>query len=154
VTLCDTAGLDRECPPLRSGQQEQGEKIAPYVFKLKSTQTIKEYLDREQIIYEVYQEERSEKALKRTLTESSQEPRKKKKKIRRRVIFMPLLFLMLNFYPRTSAFFFFFFARNLKCYWILVFVLQLILSCCSKSDSMHSGQHFCFLGTLLESTKL
>ena len=60
-------------------KQEQGEKIAPYVFKLKSTQIIKEYLDREQIIYEVYQEERSEKALKRTLAESPQEPRKKRK---------------------------------------------------------------------------
>jgi len=42
-------------------KQEQGEKIAPYVFKLKSTQNIKEYLDRERIIYEIYQEERSEK---------------------------------------------------------------------------------------------
>ena len=59
-------------------KQEQGEKIAPYVFKLKSTQVIKEYLDKEKIIYEVYQEERSEKTLKRALAESPQEPRKKK----------------------------------------------------------------------------
>ena len=60
-------------------KQEQGEKIAPYIFKLKSTQAIKEYLDREKIIYEIYQEERSEKALKRTLAEPFQEPRKKRK---------------------------------------------------------------------------
>ena len=33
-------------------KQEQGKKIAPYVFKLKSTQTIKDYLDQEKIIYE------------------------------------------------------------------------------------------------------
>ena len=60
-------------------KQEQGEKIAPYIFKLKSTRTIEEYLDQEKIIYEVYQEERPEKALKRTLAESLQEPRKKRK---------------------------------------------------------------------------
>ena len=45
-------------------KQEQGEKIAPYIFKLKSTQTIKDYLDQEKITYEIYQEERIEKALK------------------------------------------------------------------------------------------
>jgi hypothetical protein len=60
-------------------KQEQGEKIAPYIFKLKSTQTIKEYLDQEQITYEIYHEERIEKPLKRTLTESFQEPTKKRK---------------------------------------------------------------------------
>ena len=60
-------------------KQEQGEKIAPYIFKLKSMQTIKEYLDRERIIYEVYQEERPEKALKRPSVESFQESRKKRK---------------------------------------------------------------------------
>jgi hypothetical protein len=59
-------------------KQEQGEKIAPYIFKLKSTQAVKEYLDQERIIYEVYQEERIEKPLKRTLAEP-QEPRKKRK---------------------------------------------------------------------------
>jgi len=37
-------------------KQEQGEKIAPCIFKLKGTQAIKEYLDHERIIYEVYQE--------------------------------------------------------------------------------------------------
>ena len=60
-------------------KQEQGEKIAPYIFKLKCTLTIREYLDQEKITYEVYHEERSEKALKRTLAESFQEPRKKRK---------------------------------------------------------------------------
>ena len=61
-------------------KQEQGEKIAPYIFKLKSTQTIKDYLDQEKITYEIYQEERPEKALKRTLAETLQEPRKKRKR--------------------------------------------------------------------------
>ena len=42
-------------------------------------QTIKEYLDQEKIIYEIYQEERSEKDLKRISVESFQEPRKKRK---------------------------------------------------------------------------
>src|SRR5437764_5972484 len=37
-------------------KQEQGEKIAPYVFKLSDTKTIQEYLDKERIIYEIYQQ--------------------------------------------------------------------------------------------------
>ena len=44
-------------------KREQGEKIAPYIFKLKNTQTIKEYLDQEKITYEIYQEERIERLL-------------------------------------------------------------------------------------------
>ena len=60
-------------------KKEQGEKIAPYIFKLKSTQAIKEYLDQEQITYEVYQEERIEKPPKWTLAEPFQKPRKKRK---------------------------------------------------------------------------
>ena len=36
---------------------EQGEKIAPYVSKIKitDTETIQEYLDKERITYEIYQ---------------------------------------------------------------------------------------------------
>ena len=60
-------------------KQEQGEKIAPYIFKLSDSKAIKQYLDKEGITYEIYLEEKSEKALKRTLGEPFQEPRKKKK---------------------------------------------------------------------------
>ena len=35
----------------------QGEKIVPYVFKINDTQTLQEYLDKEKITYEIYQEE-------------------------------------------------------------------------------------------------
>ena len=56
-------------------KQKQGEKIAPYVFKLKSMQTIKEYLDQEQITYEIYHEEGQKKL--------SSEKKQIKTKIRR-----------------------------------------------------------------------
>src|SRR6185503_17271599 len=39
-------------------KKEQGEKIAPYVFKINNTKTLQEYLDQEKITYEIYQEER------------------------------------------------------------------------------------------------
>src|SRR5437763_13154567 len=79
---------------------EQGEKIAPYVFKVSDTKAIQEYLDKEKIIYEIYQRldvssnrninityqedvsGRSQQELnskKRELPETSQEPRKKRK---------------------------------------------------------------------------
>ena len=38
-------------------KKAQGEKIAPYVFKINDTQTLQEYLDQEKITYEIYQEE-------------------------------------------------------------------------------------------------
>jgi hypothetical protein len=37
-------------------KQEQGEKIAPYIFKLSDTKGIQEYLDTEKITYEIYQQ--------------------------------------------------------------------------------------------------
>src|SRR5438270_8676617 len=37
-------------------KQKQGEKIAPYVFKLSDTKAIQEYLDKERITYEIYQQ--------------------------------------------------------------------------------------------------
>ncbi|MCE8163162.1 MAG: hypothetical protein I3273_03010 [Candidatus Moeniiplasma glomeromycotorum] len=37
-------------------KQEQGEKIAPYVFKLSNIQNLQEYLKQERIKYETYQE--------------------------------------------------------------------------------------------------
>jgi len=39
-------------------KKEQGEKIAPYIFKINDTQTLEAYLRKEKITYEVYQEER------------------------------------------------------------------------------------------------
>ena len=50
-------------------KKEQGEKIAPYIFKVSDTKAIKRYLDKEGITYEIYQEERLEKPLKRTSIE-------------------------------------------------------------------------------------
>jgi hypothetical protein len=38
-------------------KQEQGEKIAPYVFKLTATDTLEKYLKREKITYEIYQQQ-------------------------------------------------------------------------------------------------
>ena len=40
-------------------KREQGENIAPYVFKITDTKNIQEYLDKERITYEIYQEEKS-----------------------------------------------------------------------------------------------
>ena len=37
-------------------KQEQGEKLAPYIFKLSDTKAIQEYLDKERITYEIYQQ--------------------------------------------------------------------------------------------------
>ena len=36
-------------------KKAQGEKIAPYVFKINDTKTLQEYLDNEKITYEIYQ---------------------------------------------------------------------------------------------------
>src|SRR5438132_3429574 len=49
-------------------KKAQGEKIAPYVFKINNTQTLQEYLDQEKITYEIYQEERKIITTKRALT--------------------------------------------------------------------------------------
>ena len=64
-------------------KKAQGEKIAPYVFKINNTQTLQEYLDQEKITYEIYQEERKIVNHKRTLPPTHDEPRKTK--IRRQV---------------------------------------------------------------------
>src|SRR2546421_6379393 len=39
-------------------KKEQGEKIAPYIFKINDTQTLEAYLRKERITYEIYHEER------------------------------------------------------------------------------------------------
>jgi len=56
-------------------KKEQGEKIA-HIFKLADTKSSQTYLDKERIIYEIYQEER---VFKRVLENSSKESRKKRK---------------------------------------------------------------------------
>ena len=62
-------------------KKEQGEKIAPYIFKMNDTQTLQEYLDQEKITYyyEIYQEERKIINHKRTLTSTYDKPRKKRR---------------------------------------------------------------------------
>ena len=57
-------------------KREQGEKIAPYVFKINDAKILQEYLDKEKITYEIYQEER---VFKRAQENSNQESRKKRK---------------------------------------------------------------------------
>ena len=39
-------------------KREQGKKIAPYIFKINDTETLEVYLRKEEITYEIYQEER------------------------------------------------------------------------------------------------
>jgi len=60
-------------------KKAQGEKIAPYVFKINDTQMLQQYLDQEKITYEIYQEERKIVNHKRTLPPTHDEPRKKQK---------------------------------------------------------------------------
>ena len=60
-------------------KKEQGEKIAPYIFKINDTQTLQEYLDKEKITYEIYQEEYKIVVNKRALPPTYDEPRKKQK---------------------------------------------------------------------------
>src|SRR6185312_10113658 len=60
-------------------KKEQGEKIAPYVFKINDTQTLQEYLDQEKITYEIYQEEQKIVSTKRALTPTHDKPKKKRK---------------------------------------------------------------------------
>src|SRR5205085_6001659 len=57
-------------------KKEQGERIAPYVFKINDTQTLREYLDQEKITYEIYQEGRKIIKHKRTSPPTYDEPRK------------------------------------------------------------------------------
>ena len=62
-------------------KKAQGEKIAPYIFKINDTQTLQEYLDQEKITYEIYQEKRKIIIInnKRTLNPTYDESRKKLK---------------------------------------------------------------------------
>ena len=60
-------------------KKEQGEKIAPYIFKLADTKSLQTYLDKGKITYEIYQEERKIITNKRALTPAHDELRKKRK---------------------------------------------------------------------------
>jgi len=81
-------------------KSEQGEKIAPYDFKVSDTKAIQEYLDKKKITYEIYQQlyvnsnrsintayqedisgwsQQELNSKKRELPETSQELRKKRK---------------------------------------------------------------------------
>ena len=63
-------------------KREQGEKIAPCIFKLADTKSLQTYLVKERITYEIYQEERKIiNTKKRTLTQNHKEPRKKRKSV-------------------------------------------------------------------------
>ena len=60
-------------------KKEQGEKIAPYIFKINDTQTLETCLRNERFTYEIYQEERKIITSKRTLSQNHEEFRKKRK---------------------------------------------------------------------------
>ena len=63
-------------------KKEQGEKIAPYIFKINDTQTLETYLKKERITYEIYQEERKIINVgKRKQNESMLLPNKKQKSL-------------------------------------------------------------------------
>ena len=57
-------------------KKAQGEKTAPRVFKINDTRSIENYLGKEKITYEIYQEER---VFKRVIESSNQESSKKRK---------------------------------------------------------------------------
>ena len=64
-------------------KKEQGEKIAPYIFKLTNTKSLQTYLDKERITYEIYQEERKIiNVRKRKQSENVLLPNKKQKSLK------------------------------------------------------------------------
>jgi len=66
-------------------KKEQGEKIAPYVFKINDTQTLEAYLKKERITYEIYQEERKIISVgKRKHHDDALLPKKKQKSLKRK----------------------------------------------------------------------
>jgi hypothetical protein len=57
-------------------KKEEGEKIAPYIFKLTETKTLQAYLDKERITYEIYQEGRIFKRMQENSDKKSSKKRK------------------------------------------------------------------------------
>ena len=62
-------------------KKEQGEKIAPYIFKINDTQTLEAYLRKERITYEIYQERKIINIKKRKQNEGVLLPDKKQKSL-------------------------------------------------------------------------
>ncbi len=60
-------------------EKEQGEKIAPYIFKLADTKSLQAYLVKERITYEIYQERKIINIKKRKQNEGVLLPNKKQK---------------------------------------------------------------------------
>src|SRR5438128_4560473 len=83
-------------------KKAQGEKIAPYVFKINDTQTLQEYLDQEKITYEIYQEERKIKTTKQTLTPTHDEPRNERSKHKQIITLLFFLIIGTDFYNCLS----------------------------------------------------
>ena len=66
-------------------KKEQGEKIAPYIFKINDTQTLETYLKKERITYEIYHEERKIINIrKRKQNDDALLPNKKQKSLKRK----------------------------------------------------------------------
>jgi hypothetical protein len=64
-------------------KKAQGEKIAPYIFKINDTQTLEAYLRKEKITYEIYHEERKIiKIKKRKQNEGVLLPNKKQRSLK------------------------------------------------------------------------
>ena len=63
-------------------KKEQGEKIAPYIFKINDTQTLEAYLRKERITYEIYQERKIINIGKRKHYDDALLPNKKQKSLK------------------------------------------------------------------------
>ena len=63
-------------------KKEQGEKIAPYIFKINDTQTLEAYLKKERITYEIYQERKIINVIKRKHHDDALLPNKKQKSLK------------------------------------------------------------------------
>ena len=63
-------------------KKEQGEKIAPYIFKINDTQTLESYLRKERITYEIYQERKIINVGKRKHHDDTLLPNKKQKSLK------------------------------------------------------------------------
>ena len=62
-------------------KKEQGEKIAPYIFKINDTQILEAYLRKERITYEIYQEERKIISIRKRKHHDALLPNKKQKSL-------------------------------------------------------------------------
>ena len=63
-------------------KKEQGEKIAPYIFKINDTQTLEAYLRKEKITYEIYHERKIINVGKRKHPDDALLPNKKQKSLK------------------------------------------------------------------------